>query len=89
MQNVGPFSVGGNPLGISIGIPNGADVNLTAKEARRIAEVLESAGALTIRNMRVHAGMDAEIRIGTNSHRLQRVLAVQLARVLRMEAGVS
>ncbi len=87
MQNIGPVSVDASAHGINIGIANGEDVILTAREARRIAEVLESAGALTIRNMRVHAGMDAEIRIGRNSHHLQRVHAAQLARVLRAEAG--
>lgn len=87
MQYIGPFSVDEGTDGINIGIPNGEDVVLTAKEARRIAQVLESAGALTIRNMRVHAGMDAEIRIGQSTHHLQRVLAAQLARVLRDQAG--
>jgi hypothetical protein len=37
--------------------------------------------------MRVHAGMDAEIRIGRYSHHLQRMHAAQLARVLRAQAG--
>jgi len=73
--------------GISVAVANGEDVSLTPREACRIAEVLESAGALTIRNLRVQAGMDAEIRIGRRSHHLQRMLAAQLARVLRAEAG--
>lgn len=83
MQHIGPFDVDERADGINIVTANGEDVVLNAKEARRIAEVLESAGALTIRNMRVHAGMDAEIRIGRSSHHLQRVHATQLARLLR------
>lgn len=87
MQHIGPFSVDESADGINIGIPSGEDVVLSAKEARRIAEVLESAGAVTIRNIKVHAGLDAEIRIGQHSHHLQRMLVAQLARVLRSQGG--
>jgi hypothetical protein len=87
VQHIGPFSVDESADGINIGIPSGDDVVLSAKEARRIAEVLESAGAVTIRNMRVQAGLDAEIRIGSYRHHLQHVLVAQLARVLRSQAG--
>ncbi|HUY18879.1 MAG TPA: hypothetical protein VMV15_06590 [Candidatus Binataceae bacterium] len=87
MQHIGPFFVDESADGINIGIPSGEDVVLSAREARRIAEVLESAGTVTIRNIQVQAGLDAEIRIGRYSHHLQRMLVAQLARALRSQGG--
>jgi len=86
VQQIGPFSLDGSIDVINLGVANGEDVELTPREACRIADVLETAGTLTIRNVRVQAGMDAEIRIGRRSLHLQRMLAAQLARGLRAQA---
>ena len=87
MQHVGPFFVDWGADAVSVASADGEDAILTPREAQRIAKVLESTGTLSIRNMRVCAGIDAKIQIGTHSHHVQRVVAEQLARVLRADVG--